>query len=143
MEASEIYKCIADPQRLRVLNLLDNGPLCVCHLQELLAVPQVKMSKQLALMKQLGLIEASREGTWMIYALKAPGDGLLQANLAYLRTAACNECNQLQCDLTARTALLQRITQSSSEECPQGVYRPQSSPVSLAPRSTSTDSNPK
>ena len=49
MEASEIYKCIADPQRLRILNLLEAGPLCVCHMQEILEVPQVKMSKQLLL----------------------------------------------------------------------------------------------
>ena len=39
MEASEIYKCIADPQRLRILNLLEAGPLCVCHMQEILEVP--------------------------------------------------------------------------------------------------------
>ena len=69
MEASEIYKCIADPQRLRILNLLEAGPLCVCHMQEILEVPQVKMSKQLSSMKQLGLLKAHREGTWMIYKL--------------------------------------------------------------------------
>ena len=54
MEASELYKCLADPIRLRILSLLEQGPLCVCHLQDLLAVPQVKMSKQLASMKALG-----------------------------------------------------------------------------------------
>lgn len=120
MEASDIYKCIADPQRLRILNLLEAGPLCVCHLQELLEVPQVKMSKQLALMKQLGLIEASRDGTWMIYALKSPIHGLLQANLNYLRAADCAECNQLQCDLKSRAALIERIAKST-EECPASV----------------------
>ncbi|MFT4901363.1 MAG: ArsR family transcriptional regulator [Lentimonas sp.] len=120
MEASDLYKCIADTQRLRILNLLDGGPLCVCHLQELLEVPQVKMSKQLALMKQLGLLESRREGTWMIYALKQPLPGLLRANLDYLRGADCSECNQLQHDLQTRERLLQRITQSD-EECPDGI----------------------
>ena len=124
MKASEIYKCIADPQRLRILNLLDGHALCVCHLQELLDVPQVKMSKQLALMKQLGLIEARRDGTWMIYALKAPSNGLLQANLTYLRAAECAECNQLQCDLKSRAALIERISQST-EEFPAGVCETQ------------------
>lgn len=120
MEASDIYKCVADPQRLRILNLLESGPLCVCHLQELLDVPQVKMSKQLTAMKRLGLIESSREGTWMIYSLNEPIDGLLRANLDYLREADCAECNQLQKDLLKRSKLILKITKEKSD-CPESV----------------------
>jgi len=120
MEASDIYKCIADPQRLRILNLLEAGSLCVCHLQEILKVPQVKMSKQLASMKQLGLIESTREGTWMLYSLVEPFNGLVRANLDYLRSADCCECNQLQQDLVKRGQLILRITEKK-EECPVGV----------------------
>jgi len=120
MEASEIYKCIADPQRLRILNLLEAGALCVCHLQELLKVPQVKMSKQLASMKQLGLVESHREGTWMLYSLAEPLNGLVRANLNYLREAECTECNQLQRDLINRAKLILRITEKTNE-CPESV----------------------
>jgi len=120
MEASEIYKCIADSQRLRILNLLQTGSLCVCHLQELLDVPQVKMSKQLAAMKQLGMIESHREGTWMIYSLVEPLNGLIRANLAYLRDADCSECNQLQRDLINRGKLILRITKADVD-CPESV----------------------
>jgi ArsR family transcriptional regulator len=120
MEASEIFKCIADPQRLRILNLLEAGALCVCHMQEVLDVPQVKMSKQLASMKQLGLITSTREGTWMIYSLVEPLHGLIQNNLNYLREASCAECNVLQRDLVKRGQLILRIT-SSSEDCPESV----------------------
>lgn len=120
MEASEIYKCIADPQRLRIINLLETGPLCVCHMQEILEVPQVKMSKQLSSMKQLGLLEAHREGTWMIYKLVEPVEGLITANLYYLREAACAECNQLQRDLTKRKKLILKVTKIEND-CPQEV----------------------
>jgi ArsR family transcriptional regulator len=120
MEASDIYKCIADPQRLRILNLLEAGALCVCHFQEILDVPQVKMSKQLTVMKHLGLIEAKREGTWMIYSLVKPADGLLLTNIRYLREAECKECNQLQTDLVNRGKLIMRIT-NNDEDCPEGV----------------------
>ena len=120
MEASDIYKCIADSQRLRILNLLEVGSLCVCHLQELLDVPQVKMSKQLAAMKQLGLIESEREGTWMIYSLVEPTHGLIRTNLNYLREADCAECNYLQRDLVKRGKLILRITKSG-EDCPESV----------------------
>lgn len=120
MEASGLYKCIADPQRLRILNLLEAGALCVCHMQELLEVPQVKMSKQLAAMKQLGLVESKREGTWMIYSLIAPINGLLRANLQYLRQAECSECNQLQRDLVNRNQLIARIARAN-DDCPVSV----------------------
>ncbi len=124
MEASEVYKCIADSQRLRILNLLEAGPLCVCHLQELLKVSQVKMSKQLAIMKQLKLIESHREGTWMVYSLQSPTNPLLICNLNYLREAECSECNQLQRDLLNRGKLILRIT-DNGEDCPNGVCQTQ------------------
>ncbi|MFT5836795.1 MAG: DNA-binding transcriptional ArsR family regulator [Candidatus Azotimanducaceae bacterium] len=120
MEASEIYKCIADPQRLRILNLLEAGALCVCHLQELLEVSQVKMSKQLAAIKQLGLIKSSREGTWMIYSMVEPRHGLVRTNLKHLLEADCAECNQLQRDLVQRGKLISRITQAG-DDCPKSV----------------------
>lgn len=120
MEASEIFKCIADTQRLRILNLLETGPLCVCHLQELLDVPQVKMSKQLSIMKQIELVEAHREGTWMIYSIQEPINGLIQNNLHYLREAECAECNQLQLDLLNRNKLIVRIA-DEEEDCPDSV----------------------
>ena len=120
MEASDIYKCIADAQRLRILNLLNAGPLCVCHLQEILDATQVKMSKQLAIMKQLGLLESHREGTWMIYSLTQPVNGLIQSNLDYLLAAQCAECNQLQQDLQTRSKIVQSLAQSKSD-CPKSV----------------------
>ncbi|CAA6690058.1 MULTISPECIES: metalloregulator ArsR/SmtB family transcription factor [unclassified Lentimonas] len=120
MEASDIYKCIADPQRLRIINLLNAGPLCVCHLQDILDATQVKMSKQLAGMKQLGIIEAKREGTWMIYSLILPIDGLLKSNLSYLLKADCVECNQLQQDLITRQKIVDALAQSTSD-CPKSV----------------------
>jgi ArsR family transcriptional regulator len=120
IEASDLYRCISDAQRLRILNLLEVGPLCVCHLQEILAAPQVKISKLLASMKQLGLIDAQREGTWMIYQLTTPASGLLLNNLEYLRQAACADCSQLQRDLEQRTQLLTRLQQPQGK-CPDKV----------------------
>ncbi|ADE54781.1 ArsR/SmtB family transcription factor [Coraliomargarita akajimensis] len=120
MEASDIYKCIADDQRLRILNLLEGGPLCVCHIQEILEAPQVKISKQLSTMKALDLIYSAREGTWMVYHLTTPMPPLLRTNLDHLRQADCAECNQLQRDLKARRALVARLRQQP-DACPEPV----------------------
>ena len=121
MEATELYKCLADPYRLRILSLLEQGPLCVCHLQDLLAVPQVKMSKQLASMKAVGLIHAERSGTWMIYSLKNPVHPLLQHNLEYLRTSASPEAERLRSDLQQRAQLLTQI-EKEQNPYPAEIY---------------------
>ena len=120
MEASTVYKCLSDPERLRILNLLEEGPLCVCHLQEILGTTQVKMSKQLATMKRAGFVTATREGTWMIYRLKSPVSPLLLANLRHLREADCDECNRLQHDLIRRFKVLDQLV-TKDESCPDCV----------------------
>jgi ArsR family transcriptional regulator, arsenate/arsenite/antimonite-responsive transcriptional repressor len=83
----QIYQCLCDETRLRLLHLLLEGPLCVCHLQEALAEPQVKISKHLGYLKTRGLVLASRQGNWMIYALPPVGKRTpeLAANLACLQ----------------------------------------------------------
>lgn len=85
MEAVSVYKCLCDVQRLRILNLLQDGPLCVCHLMTILDESQVKISKQLLYMKRLGLLEVERRAQWRIYRIKEPRNLLLDKNLKCLQ----------------------------------------------------------
>jgi ArsR family transcriptional regulator len=84
-ETLNIYKCLCDETRLRILNLLHHGPLCVCHIQEILGETQVKVSKQLAYMKRLGLVVVTRNANWRIYQIPEPATPLLIENLKYLQ----------------------------------------------------------
>ena len=88
MELIRIYECLCDPTRLRLLNVLAQGPLCVCHFQEILGEPQVKISKHLAYLRARGLVEVERQGNWMIYELPARPPRELKANLACLQDCA-------------------------------------------------------
>ena len=85
MDLVKIYECLCDRTRLRLLNLLMQGPLCVCHFQEILGEPQVKISKHLSYLKRHGLVEAERCANWMIYRLPEKRSAQLQANLACLQ----------------------------------------------------------
>jgi ArsR family transcriptional regulator, arsenate/arsenite/antimonite-responsive transcriptional repressor len=91
MSLIQIYQCLCDQTRLRILNLLGEGPLCVCHLQEVLDEPQVKISKHLAYLKAHGMVEARREANWMIYRLPDKPSRELAANLACLQDCAQEE----------------------------------------------------
>lgn len=85
MELIEIYECLCDPTRLRLLNVLAQGPLCVCHFQEVLREPQVKISKHLAYLRERGLVECERQGNWVVYELPAKPSRELKTNLACLQ----------------------------------------------------------
>ncbi|MDB6056467.1 MAG: ArsR family transcriptional regulator [Verrucomicrobiales bacterium] len=69
MKLVEIYKCMCDETRLRILHLLTHGPLCVCHFQDILGVPQVAVSKHLAYLRKHGMVLAQRHEQWMVYQL--------------------------------------------------------------------------
>ncbi len=85
MELVQIYECLCDVTRLRLLNVLAQGPLCVCHFQAVLREPQVKISKHLGYLRTRGLVTARREGNWMIYELPAKLPAELRTNLACLQ----------------------------------------------------------
>ncbi|HRE06520.1 MAG TPA: metalloregulator ArsR/SmtB family transcription factor [Opitutaceae bacterium] len=103
-----IYECLCDQTRLRILNLLCAGPLCVCHIQEILNEPQVKISKHLGYLKAHGMVNARREGNWRIYSLVAKRTKALESNLACLQDCAAEDkvfrrdsekLNSLRCNL--------------------------------------------
>jgi len=91
MELLKIYECLCDRTRLRLLNILGKGPLCVCHFQAILGEPQVKISKHLAYLRTRGLVEVERQGNWMIYQLAVKPSKELRANLACLQDCATEE----------------------------------------------------
>ncbi len=88
MELVKIYECLCDRTRLRLLNVLAQGPLCVCHFQSVLREPQVKISKHLAYLRARGLVACERQGNWMVYELPAKPPRELRANLACLQDCA-------------------------------------------------------
>lgn len=85
MKLIQIYQCLCDPTRLRILHLLTKTPLCVCHFQEILGEPQVKVSKHLAYLRQRGMVVAERQQSWMIYSLPKKRDAELETNLKCLQ----------------------------------------------------------
>lgn len=85
MQLIEIYKCLCDETRLRILHLLTHGPLCVCHFQAILSLDQVPISKHLAYLRAHNMVTAQRHGQWMIYSLPHKPDKSLDLQLRCLQ----------------------------------------------------------
>ena len=84
-ELCRVYRCLCDVTRLRILNLLGEDALCVCHLQQVLGESQVKISKHLAYLKNHCLVERERRANWMIYRIADASHPILEENLKCLQ----------------------------------------------------------
>jgi ArsR family transcriptional regulator len=64
-----IFKALADPTRLRIMNLLMEAPFCVCELGHVLHQPQPQISRHLAYLKNAGLVQDHRQGMRVQYSI--------------------------------------------------------------------------
>lgn len=69
-----LFQALADPTRLRLLNLMASGEVCVCYFVAVFDEPQPKISRHLAYLRRAGLVTARRDGKWMHYSLTTPAD---------------------------------------------------------------------
>lgn len=68
------FRALADPTRLRIINLIGDQEVCVCFFVEILKTNQPKISRHLAYLRRAGIVAARREGVWMHYRISTPGD---------------------------------------------------------------------
>ncbi len=68
-EVAALCAALADPTRLRILSLLGDGEVCVCHIHGSLEIPQPTASRHLASLRRAGLVQTRREGLWVHYRL--------------------------------------------------------------------------
>lgn len=86
MQLHRFFKALADPNRLRILNLLLDQPLCVCEMEVLLRLPQPLLSRHLAYLRSAGWVEDRRQGMRVQYSL-ASGHQLVEIVKHCLRSA--------------------------------------------------------
>jgi ArsR family transcriptional regulator len=84
----ELFKAFADPVRLRLLNLLADGEVCVCHLHGALDLPQSTVSRHLAYLRKRGLVIGRKDGLWVHYRLTKPAGELHRLLIGGLGTCA-------------------------------------------------------
>ena len=73
-DLTQFFAALADPTRLRLLNLMRDGEVCVCFLADTLGTNDPKISRHLAYLKRANLVKGRRDGKWMHYSLNRPAD---------------------------------------------------------------------
>jgi ArsR family transcriptional regulator len=70
-----IFKTLADPTRVRILALLEREELAVQELMEALGMAQSRVSRHLAILREAGLVQDRRDGTFVFYRFAPPAAG--------------------------------------------------------------------
>lgn len=94
----EIFKALSNPVRLEIVDLLLNGEMCVCEITERLDCGQSHISKNLAKLREAGLIKDRKEGLNVYYSLRigcmAEFFGCLNSILAENSGGECHTCQK-------------------------------------------------
>ncbi len=70
MDQADFFKCLSDPTRLDILKIiLARQNVCVCEITEILQLSQPKISRHLALLRNLSILLDERKGQWVYYRL--------------------------------------------------------------------------
>ena len=73
-DAELFFSALADRTRLRLLNLMRDGEVCVCFFAGSIGTNNPKISRHLSYLKRAGLVEGRRDGKWMHYRISEPND---------------------------------------------------------------------
>lgn len=72
-EFIKVMKALSDPNRVKLLKILQQKELCVCEMQAALGIAQPTVSKHLKVLESAGLVGRRKEGLWVNYSLTSGG----------------------------------------------------------------------
>ncbi len=83
---TEIYKALSDPNRLRILKMLQKKSLCVCEITEILQLATSTVSKHLSILRDAGFIVDEKDKKWINYKINpAPESQAVVSSLLSLQ----------------------------------------------------------
>ena len=124
----KFFLALADRNRLRLLNLMGDDEICVCFFVEILNMPQPKVSRHLAYLRNAGIVVARREGKWIHYRMTYPKDEHALRVLNEVRNWSITD-QEMQRD---RQRLLKVCCAPQMPVTLQGAPRPVSVPPAVA-----------
>lgn len=72
-ENAKVFKALCDEKRLSILEMLRQGEMCACKIQEQLTITQSTLSHHMKVLCDSGIIVGRKEGKWVYYSISAEG----------------------------------------------------------------------
>lgn len=77
----KVMKALSDPNRVKMMKMLQHRPLCVCEIKQALGVAQSTASKHLKILEDAGLVTSFKDGLWVNYSLSDGSGSPFAANM--------------------------------------------------------------
>ena len=77
----KVMKALSDPNRVKIVKMLQHKSMCVCELKEALQISQPSASKNLKILEEAGIVNSSKDGLWVNYHLADGGKSPYVASL--------------------------------------------------------------
>lgn len=92
MEILHLFNALADETRLRMINLLTAGELCVCDIEEVLNIKQSNASRHLNRLKLAGIILSAKKSQWVYYRI----NDAIQIKYPFIQTIIHEELGKIE-----------------------------------------------
>ncbi|VEN75253.1 Transcriptional regulator, ArsR family [Candidatus Desulfarcum epimagneticum] len=76
-----VMKALSDPNRVKMMKMLQSRPLCVCEIKEALGIAQSTASKHLKILEDADLVKSFKDGLWVNYSLSDGSDSPYSAGM--------------------------------------------------------------
>ena len=73
IEWAKVFKAFCDENRLMILEMLQRGEICACHLLEDLSISQPTLSHHMGVLCEAGIVSARKDGKWTYYSIDTEG----------------------------------------------------------------------
>ena len=78
---TKVMKALADPNRVKIIKMLQHRTMCVCELQAALEIAQPTVSKHLKILEEADLVRSKKDGLWVDYYLTDGGKSPYAASI--------------------------------------------------------------
>ena len=98
IENAKVFKAFCDENRLKILELLQNGEKCACVLLEKLEIGQSTLSHHMKILVQSGIVSSRSEGKWTYYSISVQGAQYANELLIKLTTVSNEDAEYFRCE---------------------------------------------
>lgn len=119
---AKVFLALGDRTRLRLLNLMHEGEVCVCFFVEVLDEPQPKISRHLAVLRNAGLVTARRDAKWMHYSIAELSNSTAKQVFGHALAAMANDAEMKRDRAALSTACCSARTPELLKRAPKPEF---------------------
>jgi ArsR family transcriptional regulator, arsenate/arsenite/antimonite-responsive transcriptional repressor len=94
----KVFRALGDPNRIRIIKMLEERELCVCEVREVLNLSNSTVSKHLSILHDAGLITQAKDGKWVNYGNNSKSESQFVRSVMNLLKSSLHDDESVRSD---------------------------------------------